>query len=134
MATDTPESAKIEQASGEDTGGKRDVVSEEELNDLHWLAATRTTVRLIHSVDRCPECPSSFQEVWKEAGSSQPLVALTMATMAANMLAEIAGLHATSDKANEARTNTLLTHTGAMLIDGHPCTGGHTDCITPEDR
>lgn len=104
------------------------MVSEEELWDLKTLKATRTAVALIHSVDRCPQCPTEFDAIWRLVGKDQEDVAEMMARLAASMVDDLASLHHTPDKANQARAALLHTYAGSHLIDIHYCHEGHTGC------
>ena len=69
------------------------VVSEQVWKRLKVLQAIERAVRMIHSVDKCPQCPTSFTELWKQAGEDQRYVANTMACLAASMVDQLAEGH-----------------------------------------
>ncbi|MER6810755.1 hypothetical protein ABT299_15880 [Spirillospora sp. NPDC000708] len=135
MATKSAEAGKAElkqnEVGPEDGDEKRYVVTEQELEDLKELKAVRLALRMIHSLDRCPRCTESFQELWKDRSNGEWYTAQALAWFAASMVDDVAELHKSSDAveaANEARLNTLHEYAGLFLTHAHGCTDGHTGC------
>jgi hypothetical protein len=141
MATKPAEAGKAEQKASPGTAEVGDektyVVTEQELQDLKELKAARLAVRMIHSLDGCPECPGSFQELWNVPSNEQRYTAEMLACFAASMVDRVAGVHKCSDTAeavNEARLDTLHLYAGMFLTHAHGCSEGHTGCIPSDPK
>jgi hypothetical protein len=138
MTTEAAQAAQAEQGSAESVAGATEertyVISEQELKKLKLLAATELAVRIIHSIDGCPECPETFGELWEQAGSEQAYVAQTVACLAACMVDDVAELHRSSNKVNDVRVSTLLSYAGSHLMEMHLCREGHTGCIPASEE
>jgi hypothetical protein len=143
MATKPAEAGKADQDQVQDQGTadggdeKRYIVTEQELQDLKTLKASRHAVRLIHSLDGCPECPETFNDLWEEASNEEPYTAQMLACFAASMVDSVAGLHKSSkvsEAVNEARLDTLHGYAGMLLTHSHGCTEGHTGCVPADPK
>lgn len=119
--------ASSKSKTGEALEKPKYVVSEQEFNKLRDLIAVERAIEIIHSVDGCPRCPTSFAELWKQAGNDQARVVGAMATLATMLADSSAGFHQPVDE-NDKRMNILTEFAGEQFFSLHLCTEGHTGC------
>lgn len=103
-------------------------VTKAELELLKDLHDARMAVKLVHSLNDCPECPSSFGEYWWELDEeAQGRVAITIALMVANIIDERDEIHS-HNLVNERRMASMVAAAATPLLGFHPCKDGHSGC------
>ncbi|WP_431897281.1 hypothetical protein [Nonomuraea sp. bgisy101] len=131
--TQPPSSSKVADPPEESTY----VISEQELRDLQEFQSFRKAIRILHTIDVCPECPTTYGEIWNaepEASKMRILEAIIRITGSLNdgelrLHASKENSNGSDNSVNDARLQNLREHAAANILPAHPCALGHTGCV-----